>query len=108
MTERGRFGWVVVTHADRLAAHRAPVFLVPEAGERPVLDSVQDYLRDKQLLLVLDNFEHLLAAAPQVEIDPATMAKVQALIGAGIDTPTIVAATGLSEGAVNAVRGLAG
>jgi hypothetical protein len=47
------------------------------------------------------------AAAPgQVEIDPATMDKVRALIGAGIDTDTIVAATGLSAGAVAAVRGL--
>jgi hypothetical protein len=41
-----------------------------------------------------------------VEIDPATMDKVRALIGAGIDTDTIVAATGLSAGAVAAVRGL--
>jgi len=47
------------------------------------------------------------AAPPQVQqIDEATMAKVRALIGAGIDTATIVAATGLSEGAVAAVRGL--
>ena len=39
---------------------------VRESGERPLLDSLKDYLREKRLLLVLDNFEHLLAAAPVV------------------------------------------
>ena len=48
------------------------------AGGRPLLENVKDYLRDKQLLLVLDNFEQLmsavsivgelLAAAPQLKI----------------------------------------
>ncbi len=39
---------------------------VRETGSQPLLDSVKDYLRAKQLLLVLDNFEQLLAAAPRV------------------------------------------
>jgi predicted ATPase/class 3 adenylate cyclase len=34
-----------------------------EGGNRPLVEILTDYLRDKQLLLVLDNFEHLLAAA---------------------------------------------
>ena len=33
---------------------------------RPVLDDVVDHLRGEQLLLVLDNLEHLLDAAPEV------------------------------------------
>ncbi len=33
---------------------------------RPLLDTLQDYLREKRLLLLLDNFEHLLSAAPLV------------------------------------------
>jgi predicted ATPase/transcriptional regulator with XRE-family HTH domain len=37
-----------------------------EAGGRSVRELVHDYLRDRQLLLVLDNFEHLLGAAPEV------------------------------------------
>jgi non-specific serine/threonine protein kinase len=35
-------------------------------GERPVLDVLAEYLRDRELLLVLDNFEHVVTAAPQV------------------------------------------
>jgi class 3 adenylate cyclase len=34
-----------------------------ESARRPVSETLQEYLRDKQLLLVLDNFEHVLAAA---------------------------------------------
>jgi predicted ATPase len=33
-------------------------------GGRPLLENVKDYLRDKSLLLVLDNFEQLVSAAP--------------------------------------------
>jgi peptide/nickel transport system substrate-binding protein len=35
-------------------------------GAQLPLERLQDHLRDKQLLLVLDNFEHLLDAAPQL------------------------------------------
>ena len=35
-------------------------------GGRPLLDNVKDYLRDKHILLVLDNFEQLISAAPTV------------------------------------------
>ena len=44
----------------------AHVLGVQETGGRPLLQSLQDYLRDKHLLLLLDNFEHLLPAAPVV------------------------------------------
>jgi len=39
---------------------------VGETGTRALLESVQDFLRDRQLLLVLDNFEQVLGAAPLV------------------------------------------
>src|SRR2546430_924679 len=35
-----------------------------EGGERPLLEQVLDYLRDKHLLLLLDNFEQIIAATP--------------------------------------------
>ncbi len=35
-------------------------------GGRPLLENVKDFLHDKQLLLVLDNFEQLLPSAPVV------------------------------------------
>ncbi len=37
-----------------------------EMGGRPLLEIVQDVLSDRHLLLVLDNFEQVVAAAPQV------------------------------------------
>ena len=39
---------------------------VREQGGQPILDRLKDTLRDKRLLLVLDNFEQVAAAAPQV------------------------------------------
>lgn len=39
---------------------------VQEASGEPLLSTLQGYLRDKHLLLVLDNFEQVLDAAPQV------------------------------------------
>ena len=35
-------------------------------GGRPLLENIKDYLRDKKLLLLLDNFEQLVSAAPVV------------------------------------------
>jgi transcriptional regulator with AAA-type ATPase domain/predicted ATPase/DNA-binding SARP family transcriptional activator len=37
-----------------------------DGGDRPFIDVLKEYLRPKRMLLVLDNFEHLLAAAPYV------------------------------------------
>jgi predicted ATPase/DNA-binding CsgD family transcriptional regulator len=37
-----------------------------EALDRPLLDHVRDYLREKHLLLLLDNFEQVAAASPQL------------------------------------------
>src|SRR5688572_11022378 len=39
---------------------------VREEGGRPVVEALVAFLHDRQLLLVLDNFEHLLAAAPVI------------------------------------------
>ena len=51
-------GLVVSTIAQALG--------VREQGNRPLLDGLQDLLREKQLLLLLDNFEQLISAAPVV------------------------------------------
>jgi predicted ATPase/DNA-binding CsgD family transcriptional regulator len=59
-----------------LAALRDPGLVVPtlatrlgikEGGREPIVERLKGTLRDKRLLLLLDNFEHLLPAAPQVE-----------------------------------------
>ena len=44
----------------------ARAFAVRETAGRPLQEQLQDYLRDKQMLLVLDNFEQVIDAAPLV------------------------------------------
>jgi predicted ATPase/DNA-binding NarL/FixJ family response regulator len=45
---------------------------ITELGDRPLVGILQDTLRDKHLLLVMDNFEHVLSAAPSLaEVLPA-------------------------------------
>jgi predicted ATPase/DNA-binding SARP family transcriptional activator len=39
---------------------------VPETGRRPLSEALVEYLGDRRVLLVLDNFEHVLAAATNV------------------------------------------
>jgi predicted ATPase/transcriptional regulator with XRE-family HTH domain len=39
---------------------------VHEAGDRPLVESLRAYLREKQLLLVVDNVEQVVAAAPML------------------------------------------
>jgi len=51
-----------------VAAQIARTLGVQEDPTQPVTVTLQTYLRDRQLLLVLDNFEHLLDAAPLVVV----------------------------------------
>jgi predicted ATPase/class 3 adenylate cyclase len=59
-----------------LAALSDPQLVVPtiarelglkESGNRPLLEQVQAFVGEQQFLLVLDNFEQIVAAAPQLE-----------------------------------------
>ena len=58
-----------------LASVNDPTLVIPaiafaldvyDSGSMPVGDSLADFLRNKQCLLVLDNFEHVLPAAPLI------------------------------------------
>jgi non-specific serine/threonine protein kinase len=49
-----------------VAATIAQALGLGDYGERPVVQILTAYLSTKQLLLILDNFEHVLAAAPLV------------------------------------------
>jgi predicted ATPase/class 3 adenylate cyclase/tetratricopeptide (TPR) repeat protein len=55
-----------IREAGLLASTIAQALGVREAAGRPVLESLKEYLADKRLLLLLDNFEQLVDAAPQV------------------------------------------
>jgi predicted ATPase len=51
---------------DLVAATIAQALGIKESGGQPLPTLLRDYLRDKRLLLVLDNCEHVLAAAPLI------------------------------------------
>ncbi len=51
--------------AIQLISRVAQQLAVREGG-RPLLENIKDYLRDKQMLLVMDNFEQLVSSAPIV------------------------------------------
>ena len=44
----------------------AQMFEIKEAGDWPLLERLQAHLQEKQLLLLLDNFEQILSAAPKL------------------------------------------
>ncbi|HKP53852.1 MAG TPA: tetratricopeptide repeat protein [Chloroflexia bacterium] len=52
--------------AGMLASTIGQTLKVRESGDRLALDNLKEYLRNRHILLVLDNFEHLIDAAPVV------------------------------------------
>ena len=72
-----------------LAPIRDPVLVGPtiahtlgvrESQSKPPIETLKDYLRDRQLLLVLDNFEHLTKAAPLVTELLTAASRVKVLV----------------------------
>jgi predicted ATPase/class 3 adenylate cyclase len=59
-------GLAGITDPDLVPAAIGRSLGIKESGGRAVDDLLEEYLRERQLLLVLDNFEHLLDAAPRV------------------------------------------
>ena len=55
-----------ITNPELVAATIAQPLGVKEAGGKPIPEALKDYLREKQILLVIDNFEQVLPAAPQI------------------------------------------
>jgi len=53
-----------VTDSDQVIPSIVKAFGLWEGGERPLLEQLLDYLRSKRKLLLLDNFEQLIIAAP--------------------------------------------
>ena len=66
-----------LTDPALVAAEIATALTVRDGTEGPSADSLVTYLRDRDLLMVVDNFEHLVAAA-------ALMAELLALAPAGL------------------------
>jgi hypothetical protein len=55
-----------LSEAELLIPAVAETLGVRETAEQPLDESLKDYLHERRLLLVLDNFEQVLEAAPQV------------------------------------------
>ena len=53
---------------------------VQDQAARPLLDTLKDYLRGKQMLLVFDNFEQIVAAAPLIAELLTSAPKLKALV----------------------------
>ena len=53
---------------------------IREAGSRPLLETVIEHLRERETLLVLDNFEHVAAAAGVVASLAENTPRVQVLV----------------------------
>ena len=53
---------------------------LPESPERLLFDSLKDYLRDRQVLLLLDNFEQINSAAPLLTELLSTCARLKLLV----------------------------
>jgi predicted ATPase len=53
---------------------------IRDSGSQSTVDGLKEYMRDKCMLLVLDNFEHLVQAAPLVTQLLATSQKLRVLV----------------------------
>ena len=60
-------GLAPITVPDLVASAIARAFGVLEPGDESLIERIKEFLRDKHLLLVLDNFEHVVEAAPLVD-----------------------------------------
>ena len=69
-----------VRDLPRVASTIAGVLGLQETDAKPIEDLLIDYLRDRSVLLTLDNFEHLLAAVPLVERLLAHCSRLKLLI----------------------------
>jgi predicted ATPase/DNA-binding SARP family transcriptional activator len=69
-----------ITSPDLVVSKIAQPLDLREAGSRPLLEILKDYLRDKQMLLLLDNFEHVIIAAPVVADLLATAPGLKVLV----------------------------
>jgi predicted ATPase/class 3 adenylate cyclase len=59
-------GLAPIRDPDLVAATIGQALGIPDLGNRPILESITAYLRESRVLLLLDNFEQVLPAAPVV------------------------------------------
>ena len=55
-----------ITNPEFVVSTIAQPLGIKEAGGKPILEVLKDYLRERHLLLAIDNFEQVIEAAPQI------------------------------------------
>jgi predicted ATPase/class 3 adenylate cyclase len=73
-----------VSTADLVMTKVASTLGLLETAKRPVGEILQDYLRERQMLLVLDNFEHVVAAAPRLAALLAACPRLKILVSSRV------------------------
>jgi predicted ATPase/DNA-binding XRE family transcriptional regulator len=69
-----------INDPDHVVTTIAQTLGVTLAGDLPPIESVKRFLRDKRLLLLLDNFEHVASAASDVSALLAAASRIHALV----------------------------
>ena len=69
-----------ITNPDLVVSTIASVLGVKESGGTPLAETLKGYLHDRQLLLVLDNFEQVVKSAPVVADLLAASSKLKVIV----------------------------
>ena len=69
-----------ITKADMVIGRIARHFGIQDGGQKPVSKLLKNYINGKQILLFLDNFEHVMEAAPSIADLLATEATLKILV----------------------------
>ena len=69
-----------ITDADLVPSTIAHTLGIPESGDQPVLESLKNYLGDKDILLILDNFEQVVSASPLLSDLLSSCPKLKVLV----------------------------
>lgn len=73
-------GLASLSNPHLTAAAIASAFHLREVGTQPILTSLAAHLRNKRVLLLLDNFEHLVDAAPDIALLQRLAPQVKVLV----------------------------
>lgn len=69
-----------VSDAELVPSAIARALDVTESAERTVVENLTEFLKDKELLLLLDNFEHVVSAGPALTQLLATCPRIKILV----------------------------
>ena len=69
-----------ISNPDLVPSTIAHTLGLQESGDQPIFESLKNYLNEKEILLILDNFEQVISAAPFVSDLLAACPKLKVLV----------------------------